>query len=124
MFFKNHAENKAGKLVPDLFLFFKKALYKLKASGQHLRFNIFCNTLTWTYKRNKPYKIDADIQMQTVDPKIFVIFVFIKGSGTSFSATLCMIFQEIYFAFFILLTGKGILSGSLYVLKYKAICVL
>ena len=26
-FFKNHAENEQGKLVPDLFLFFKKALY-------------------------------------------------------------------------------------------------
>ena len=26
-FFKNYAENEAGKLVPDHFLFFKKALY-------------------------------------------------------------------------------------------------
>ena len=26
-FFKNHAENNAGRLVPDLFLFFRKALY-------------------------------------------------------------------------------------------------
>ena len=26
-FFKNHAENEAGKLVPDLFLLFKEALY-------------------------------------------------------------------------------------------------
>ena len=26
-FFKNHTENEAGKLVPDRFLFFKKALY-------------------------------------------------------------------------------------------------
>ena len=25
-FFKNHAENKAGRLFPDLFLFFKKSL--------------------------------------------------------------------------------------------------
>ena len=40
VFFKNHAENKAGKLVPDLFLFFKKALYEVKASGQQLSFNI------------------------------------------------------------------------------------
>ena len=39
-FFKNHAENEAGKLVPDLFIF-KKASYKVKASGQHLCFNIF-----------------------------------------------------------------------------------
>ena len=30
-FFKNHAENEAGRLDLDLFLFFKKALYELKA---------------------------------------------------------------------------------------------
>ena len=28
------------RLVPDLFLLFKKALYKVKASGQHLSFNM------------------------------------------------------------------------------------
>ena len=27
IFFKNHAENEAGKAVSDRFLFFKKALY-------------------------------------------------------------------------------------------------
>ena len=31
-FFKKHAENKAGKLVPDLFLSFKKASYEVKTS--------------------------------------------------------------------------------------------
>ena len=36
-----HAENKAGRLVPDLFLFVKKALYEVKASGLQLCFNIF-----------------------------------------------------------------------------------
>ena len=40
-FFKNHDENDPGKLVPDLFLFFKKALYELKASSSQLNFNIF-----------------------------------------------------------------------------------
>ena len=29
-FFKNHSENEAGRLVPDLFLLFKKALYEIK----------------------------------------------------------------------------------------------
>ena len=33
IFVKNHAENEAGKLVPDLFLFFKKVLYEVKATG-------------------------------------------------------------------------------------------
>ena len=42
MFFsKNHAENEARRLVPDLALFFKKALYEVKASGLQLSFNIF-----------------------------------------------------------------------------------
>ena len=40
-FFKNYAENEAGQLVPDLFLFFKKALYEVKANGLQLSFNIF-----------------------------------------------------------------------------------
>ena len=37
---ENHAENEAGRLVPDLFLFLKKALYEVKASGLQLRFDI------------------------------------------------------------------------------------
>ena len=32
-FFRNHAENVARGLVPDLFLLFKKALYEVKANG-------------------------------------------------------------------------------------------
>ena len=39
--FKTHAQNEPGRLVPDLFLFFKKALYEVKAGGLHLSFNIF-----------------------------------------------------------------------------------
>ena len=40
-FFKNHAENEAGRLVPDHFMFFKKTLHEVKTSGLHLGFNIF-----------------------------------------------------------------------------------
>ena len=40
LFFKNHAENEAGRLVPDFFLFFKKAVYKVKANGLQLGFDI------------------------------------------------------------------------------------
>ena len=35
-FFNNHAENEVQRLVPDLFLFFKKALYEEKANGLQL----------------------------------------------------------------------------------------
>ena len=41
LFFKSHAENEAGRLVPDLFLFFKKPLYEVEGSGLQLNFNIF-----------------------------------------------------------------------------------
>ena len=41
IFFENHADNEAGRLVPDHFLSFKKALYKKKASGLQLGFAIF-----------------------------------------------------------------------------------
>ena len=40
IFFKNHPENKAGRPVPDLFMFFEKALHDTKASGSDLSFNI------------------------------------------------------------------------------------
>ena len=39
--FKNQAENETGRLVPDLFLFSKKALNEVKASGLQFNFNIF-----------------------------------------------------------------------------------
>ena len=42
MFFqKNHVEIEASRLVPDFFLFFKKALYEIAASGLYLSLNIF-----------------------------------------------------------------------------------
>ena len=39
--FKNHVQNEAGRIVLDLFLFFRKALYPVKASDLQLSFNIF-----------------------------------------------------------------------------------
>ena len=41
IFFKNDAEKEAGRLVPDLFLFFKKSLKEGKVGDPHLSFNIF-----------------------------------------------------------------------------------
>ena len=40
-FFKNHAENEAERLVLDLFLLFKQALYKVKPKGLPLGFTVF-----------------------------------------------------------------------------------
>ena len=41
IFFKKHAENETERLIPDLFLFFKKALHEVKASDLQPGFNIF-----------------------------------------------------------------------------------
>ena len=40
-FFKNHAENEAGRLVTNLFLCFKKVLYEVILTSQHHSSNIF-----------------------------------------------------------------------------------
>ena len=36
-----NAENEAGRLAPDLFFIFKKALHEVKLSGLRFIFNIF-----------------------------------------------------------------------------------
>ena len=41
IFFKNPPEKQVGRQVPDVLLFFKKALYTVKESGQHFSFNLF-----------------------------------------------------------------------------------
>ena len=41
IFFKSLAENEARRLVPDISLFFKKALYEVETSSLQLSFNIF-----------------------------------------------------------------------------------
>ena len=40
-FFKSLAENEAGRLVPEFFLFIKTALYKVKVSSLQLGFTMF-----------------------------------------------------------------------------------
>ena len=38
---KNHAKNETGRLISDLFFFFQKALYEVKASGRYFSFSTF-----------------------------------------------------------------------------------
>ena len=60
------------RLVPDLFLLFKKALYEVKASGWHLSFNIFWYTsLKYIVKTNF-------ITFQTVNPEVCSILISYK----------------------------------------------
>ena len=48
-FFKNHAENGTGRLVSDLFLFFRKALCGAKAIGKTLILIYFGSTIEPNY---------------------------------------------------------------------------
>ena len=41
IFFKKNTEHKARRLVKGLFLFFKKSLFEVDASGLQLSFNTF-----------------------------------------------------------------------------------
>ena len=53
IFLQKQAENEAGRLVPDLVLFFKKAYYEVKESGLQLSFSMFEQPSTWhTIKTN------------------------------------------------------------------------
>ena len=70
-FIKYHAENETGRLVPELFLFYKKAIRKVKASGQYLSFNTFWYTSISTYKKNF-------ITSQDVDQEICSILILYK----------------------------------------------
>ena len=64
---KYYAENGAGRLVPDLFLFLKNALYEVKASGLQLSFNLY--RIAMAHNKN-------DIKLQTIHPEIFSILFF------------------------------------------------
>ena len=74
-----------GKLFPNIFFFFEKALYKVKTNDQQPSFNIYFGRprLGQTIKTNF-------ITFQTVDSEISSILIFIKGSGISFSTTFCV----------------------------------
>ena len=54
--FKNHAENETGRLVPDISLFFRKALYEVKASGQKPQFQYILVALNFDIQSKKTYE--------------------------------------------------------------------
>ena len=108
-FLKNYAQNEAGELVPDFFLFFEKALCEVKASGLHLIVSIYFESplLEQTIKINC-------IKLWTIDPAYFRFFQHI----------LCMSFQEKCFSCHILLTAQISLFDCLCCLRCWATCAL
>ena len=118
-FFKNHAENETWRLVRDLFLFFKIALYEVKANGLQPNFNHFPQSSTCQTIKTKYMKFD------NIDPEICSILIFKKRACEQFLYhILCMIIQEKYFSCYALLTDQISLPDCLYCLRYWYICVL
>ena len=64
---KYYAENGAERLVPDLFLFLKNALYEVKASGLQRSSNLY--RIALAHNKN-------EIKLQTIRPEIFSILFF------------------------------------------------
>ena len=53
---RNHAENQAGRLVPDPFLFFKKALYEVKKQMAAAWFQYVSIAFNLAFDKSKLYK--------------------------------------------------------------------
>ena len=72
LFFKSHAENEAGRLAPNFFLLFKKALCKVKQVVSTLDLIYFGRPPLW-------HKIKTNfITFQTADLKMCSILIFYK----------------------------------------------
>ena len=112
-FFKNYAENKAGELVPVCFLFFKKALHQVKASGLQLDFTTF-------RQPSNQHKIETNyLKLQTTDREICSILIFqIRVWEQFLQHILCAIFQQKCPSSYILLADQISLPGCLYFLRY------
>ena len=118
-FFKNYAKNEAGRLVADLFLFFKYAQYDVKASGLPLSCNIFRQSSALDSMKTNC------IKLQTIDPGIYSTLIFQKRNWDQFLHHIfCMIFQEKCFSCYVLLTDQISLFDCLYLSRYWPICVL
>ena len=59
---KNNAENDAGRLVSELFLFLKKVLYELKVSDLQLSFNIYIYIYIYIYIDIYIYRLQIGIR--------------------------------------------------------------
>ena len=117
IFIENYAENEAGKLVPDPFLFFKKAVYQVKARCLQLDFTIFRQPSTQNTIETNCLKIYA------IDPEICSILIFqIRVWEQFLQRILYMIFQQNCSSCYILLIDQISLHGCLYFLRYWAIC--
>ena len=108
-----------GSQFQTVFLFFKKALLQVKASGLQLDFTIF-------RQPSNQHTIETNcLKLYTIDPEICSILIFqIRVWEQFLQHILCMIFQQRCSSCYILLTDEISLPGCLYFLIYWEICVL
>ena len=92
------------KPVPDHFLFYKTALYEVKASNLQFSFNVFRYPSTC-------------IKLQTIDSEIYLIYIRKKFGTSFFTTNTAWLWQKI------LLIEQISLSGCLYFLSYWVIFV-
>ena len=119
LFVKNHTQNEVERIVPDLFLFFKKALWEVKAIGPQLSFNIFRQPSTW-----HTIQINC-VKLQAIGPEICAVLILYKRVWDQFlHHILDIIFLEKSFSCYILLTDQSSLSDCFYFLRYRTICIL
>ena len=113
IFFKNYAKNEGGELVPGRFLFFKEALYQVKASGLQL-----------FRQPSNQHTIETNcLKLHTIDPEIrSILFFQIRVWEQSPQCILCMIYT--YSSRYILVTYQISLPGYFYILSYWAMYVL
>ena len=106
---KNNSRNEAGRIITGHFLFFKKALYMIKAKCLQLGFTIF----------RQPSN------QHTIKTRIYSILTFQKRVGKQFVHHIwCMIFEQKCFSCYILLNDQISLSDYFYLQRYWAICAL
>ena len=108
-----------GNQFQSAFLFSKKVLYQVKASGLRPDFTIF-------QQPSNQYTIETNcLKLYTIDPEISSILIFqIRAWEQFLQHILCMIFKQKCSSCYILLTDQISLPSCLYFLRYWAICVL
>ena len=91
-FIKKYKVNQVGRLVPNHFLFIRRALYEVKRRDMQLTFNLFRWPSTW-------YIMEINcLKLQTIDPEISSVLIFRKKVWQQFfHLILRMIFKEHFF---------------------------
>ena len=117
-FFKNHAENEAGRLVPESLFVFQKSFMWVQNKWSAAWHRYILIALSLAYNKNKLYKTLGYWSRDMLN------FGFLeKGLGIVSAPIFVYDFSRKIFIVCIVLTDQISLSACLYFLRYWAICV-